>query len=121
MWSLTNKFFKELWVNLLNFPSFFSYTGLCKKIDKIAKEKDCEEVGEWRQSISNHMYWCAASTTDGNGQVIKEKWKMLPLHIQNIHVNVESDVYPESGHGTLKGDAADRLWLQPGIVMAISI
>ena len=121
MWFLTNKFFKELWVNLLNFPISLSYTGLCKKIDKLAKKKDCEEVGEWRQSISNHMYWCAASTPDGNGQVIKEKWKMLPLHIQNIHVNVESDVYPECGHGNLEGDAADRLWLQPGIVMAISI
>ena len=31
---------------------------------------------------------------------------MLPLHIQNIHVNMESDVYPECGHGTLAGDAA---------------
>ena len=51
----------------------------------------------------------------------KEKWKMLPLHIQNIHVNGESGVYPECGHGNLEGDAADRLWLQPGRVMAINI
>ena len=46
---------------------------------------------------------------------------MLPLHIQNIHVNMESGVYPECGYGTLEGDAANQLWLQPGIVMAISI
>ena len=58
------------------------------------------------------MYWCAASTPDGNGKVIQEKWKILPLHIQNIHVNAESDLYPE-------GDATDWLWLQPGIVIAI--
>ena len=57
----------------------------------------------------------------GNGQVMKEKCEMLSLHIQNIHVNVKSDVYPECGHGTLEGDAADRLWLQRGIAMAISI
>ena len=65
------------------------------------------------------MYWCAASTADGNGEVIQEKRKILPLHTQNIHVNAESDLYPECGHGNLLGDAADRLWLQPGIVMAI--
>ena len=115
MWSLTNELFKELWVNLLNFPISLSYTGLCKTIYKLAKKKDCEEVGEWRQSTSNHMYWCAASTPDGNCQVIKEKWKMFLLHIQNIHVNMERVTC------TLEGDAADQLWLQPGIVMAISI
>ena len=121
MWSFTNKFLKELWVNLLNFNISLGYAGLCKKIDKLAKKKDYDEVGEWGQSISNHIYWCAPSTPDGNGQVMQEKWKMLPLHIQNIHVNVESGVYPECGHGNLEGDAADPLWLQPGIVMAIYI
>lgn len=52
-------------------------------------------------------------------EYLQEKWKILPLHIQNIHVNAESDLYPECGHGNLQGDAADRLWLQPGIAMAI--
>ena len=54
-----------------------AYPGLCNKIDKLAKKKDYDEVGEWRQSISNHMYWCVASTPDGNGEVIQEKWKIL--------------------------------------------
>ena len=52
-------------------------------------------------------------------EFLQEKWKIPPLHIQNIRVNAESDLYPECGHGNLQGDAADRLWLQPGMVMAI--
>ena len=52
-------------------------------------------------------------------EFLQEKWKIPPLHIRNIRVNAESDLYPECGHGNLQGDAADRLWLQPGIVMAI--
>ena len=103
----------QLIYGLLEYISL-AYPGLCKKIDKLAKKKDYDEVGEWCQSISNHMYWCAASTPDGNGEVIQEKWKILPLHIQNIHVNAESDLYPECGRGNLQGDAADRLWLRPG-------
>ena len=95
--------------------AIFYQTGLSKKIDKLAKKKDCEDVGQWRQSISNHMYWCAASTPDGNGQLMQEKWKMLPLHIENIHSNPNNDVYSECGHGELEGEARDRLWLQPGM------
>ena len=89
--------------------------GLCKKIDKLAKKKDFGDVGEWRQSISNHMYWCAASTPDGDGQLMQEKWKILPLHIQNIHKNNERETYPECGHGELEGESQNRLWLEPGM------
>ena len=71
-------------------------------MDKLTKKKDCEDVGQWHQSISNHMYWCAASTPDGNGEMMQEKWKILPLHIQNEHVNPNSGLYHECGHGELE-------------------
>nr|XP_055062873.1 uncharacterized protein LOC129445902 isoform X2 [Misgurnus anguillicaudatus] len=35
--------------------------GLSKKLDKIAKEKDCQEVRKWQRSIKNHVYWTATS------------------------------------------------------------
>jgi len=88
--------------------------GLCRKIDKLAAKKDCHDIGVWRQSISNHMYWCAATTPDGDGELILEKWKILPLHIQNIHGNPSNERYKECGHGNLQGDAKYRLWLEPG-------
>lgn len=31
------------------------------------------------------MYWTAASTPDGNGQMMLEKWQSVANHVQNIH------------------------------------
>ena len=41
---------------------------LKKKLQKAVNNKDCEVVGEWTKSITNHMYWCAASSPDGDGE-----------------------------------------------------
>ena len=69
--------------------------GCAKKLTSLLREnEECEDVGKWRQSISNYMYWCTASTLDGDGQLIQEKWKILPFHIQNIHANGSSQLYP---------------------------
>ncbi|KAK3720962.1 hypothetical protein QZH41_006532 [Actinostola sp. cb2023] len=87
--------------------------GLGKKIDKVAKQKDCGDIAEWKQSISNHMYWCAASTPDGNGDMIKAKWEILPLHIQDIHTS-NNVLHSECGHGELEGERRDKLWIEPG-------
>ncbi|KAK3705290.1 hypothetical protein QZH41_008177 [Actinostola sp. cb2023] len=87
--------------------------GLGKKIDKVAKQKDCGDIAEWKQSISNHMYWCAASTPDGNGDMIKAKWEILPLHIQDIHTS-NNVLHSECGHGELEGERRDKLWMEQG-------
>ena len=79
------------------------FPGLCKKVDKLASRKYYKDVGQWRNSICNHMYWCAASTPDGDEDTMMEKWKMIPLHMQNIHVNPASSIHKECCHGTLQG------------------
>lgn len=61
------------------------------------------------------MYWCAASTPDGDGEVMKAKWQNVALHTQNIHTNSDNHLYSECGHGFLEGDSADRLWLERGL------
>ena len=57
-------------------------------METLAKRKECEIAGEWLKSIVNHMYWCAASTEDGNGEVIKAKWLSTinkhSAHIENF-------------------------------------
>ena len=93
-----------------------AYPGLCKKIDKLAKKKRL-----WRSwwvapvHFQSHVLVCSFDTW--------WKWRSYTRKMentsQNIHVNAESDLYPECGHGNLQGNAADQLWLQPGIVMAI--
>ena len=60
------------------------------------------------------MYWFAASTPDGDGPLMQAKWKMLRLHIQILHADVNNNLYPECGHGELGGEARTRLWLIPG-------
>lgn len=59
------------------------------------------------------MYWCAASTPDSNGNLIKAKWEILPLHIQNIHRGGNA-LHPKCGHGQLRGESRDKLWLEKG-------
>ena len=39
--------------------------------------------------------------------------RRMALHVQDIHTNSKSEVYPVCGH--LEGDAKNRLWLPPGI------
>ncbi|XP_060588191.1 uncharacterized protein LOC132743656 [Ruditapes philippinarum] len=80
-----------------------------KKLTALSKQKDCEIIGKWIKSISNHVYWAAASTPDGDRETILAKWLSLSNHIQNIH----------NGHGPrfpscLHGDLESRQWLKPG-------
>ena len=76
--------------------------GLRKKLDKLAKTKDCEIVREWVQSIINHLYWCVASTTDGNGEMIQAKWSSLVNHIHNQHTR-HGHLFPKCCHGRIRG------------------
>jgi len=61
--------------------------GLTKKMEGIAKQKECQLVREWIRSISNHLYWCAASSQGLSGDVIAAKWLSVVQHIQNVHDN----------------------------------
>ena len=76
-------------------------------MEKLAKEKGCEIVGEWLKSMVNHIYWSAYSTKDGNGEVILEKWLSLVNHLHNKHRG-HGKVYKRCTHGRLR----KRKWLK---------
>ena len=59
--------------------------GLKKKLGKLSKYKDCELIADWVKSIINHLYWCAASAPDGDGEQMVTRWKSLPNHLCNEH------------------------------------
>ena len=80
--------------------------GFEEKVDT-----DCADVAAWRQSIVNHFYWCAATTPDGDREVMNTNWSMLPLRIQDY---VENTHYPECGLGELEEKSRNRLRLEPG-------
>ncbi|XP_039652637.1 uncharacterized protein LOC120556890 [Perca fluviatilis] len=82
--------------------------GMSKNIDKLAKEKDCEVVKKWQQSIRNHLYWTASSSKTGPEKVAK--WTSVINHIHNIHTH-EDPLFPKCEHS----DVIDkRRWLKPG-------
>ena len=73
-----------------------------KKVEAVAKLKDCELVGQRTKSLLNHLYWCAASTPNGNGDEIKAKWISLNNHIHNSH-HGHGEIYPSCRNGPLTG------------------
>ena len=58
-------------------------TGIKKKLARLANNKECSLIAEWIKSITNHLYWCAATGTDGDD--IVKQWKSLLHHLHNQH------------------------------------
>uniref|UniRef100_A0A8C2PX67 Uncharacterized protein n=1 Tax=Cyprinus carpio TaxID=7962 RepID=A0A8C2PX67_CYPCA len=83
--------------------------GLGKKMDVLSKGKGLEDVGLWRKSVVNHLYWSA--TTSTTGEEIVAKWSSVANHIQNIHSH-ENTLFPSCLHEPLVGDQT-RHWLKP--------
>ncbi|KAK0145629.1 hypothetical protein N1851_015461 [Merluccius polli] len=69
--------------------------GLSKKLGKVAKEKDCEVVKKWQRGISNHVYWCATSSSSGPEKVAK--WTSVVNHMQDKHTH-DNPLFPQCQH-----------------------
>lgn len=87
--------------------------GIRKKVHALAKKKECEVLMEWEQSITNHVYWVAASTQDDEGDLKIAKLKSLGNHIQGIHQG-HSKLFPVCLHENLDGRESRKKWLKPG-------
>ena len=55
----------------------------------------------------NHMYWCAAFTKEGDGNIIEAKWLSISNHIHNKYGG-HGQLFPKCLHKTLK----NRKWLK---------
>ena len=84
--------------------------GLRKKLEAAAKV-DCNIIGHWQRSIINHLYWCVASTSSGDGELIKAKWLSLDNHIHNVHKR-ESKNFKKCVHGKLSGRDRNKKWFK---------
>ncbi|KAJ4940324.1 hypothetical protein JOQ06_026632, partial [Pogonophryne albipinna] len=65
--------------------------GISRKLESLAKQKECDAIKPWKRSVVNHLYWSAVSTESGHGDLVAEKWMSVINHIQNVH----------EGHGDL--------------------
>lgn len=77
-------------------------------------QKDCADLLLWIKSIVNHMYWCAASTPDGNGLLIMAKWKSLNNHIQNVHEH-DDPLHSACSHPPIEENEPIKKWLKPSM------
>ena len=82
-----------------------------KKVDALAKVKECDAVGDWSKSLNNHVYWCASSTTDDEKELRAAKWNSVVNHIQGTH-HSHSEIYPNCEHGQLDGERKKK-WMKP--------
>ena len=80
--------------------NYLSTLAFRKKVEAVAKKKSCEVAGLWMKSLSNHMYWCAASTKDGDENMIEAKWLSVINHIHNKHKG-HGEPFPECAHGPI--------------------
>jgi solute carrier family 8 (sodium/calcium exchanger) len=76
----------------------FVCAGFRKKLEGAAKNKDCSLIGDWQRSIINHLYWCVASTDDGDSETILAKWLSADNHEHNVHTH-ESAKFGHCVHG----------------------
>lgn len=91
-------------------------TAVTKKLQAIAKDKDCEIVAGWIRSISNHLYWSAASTEGFDSDMVLSKWKSVANHVQNVHDGHEGP-FLQCEHERLQ----DRKWLKPGTKAQVKV
>ncbi|ROI15893.1 hypothetical protein DPX16_3794 [Anabarilius grahami] len=94
--------------------------SLGKALDAAAKERDCEDLKLWRPAVINHLYWTAASTPNGDADVMEAKWKSMVNHVQDIHEHGTS-TFPCCAHPPLEGEARNREWLEPGSTVAVKL
>ncbi|KAK1875808.1 THAP domain containing protein 10 [Dissostichus eleginoides] len=92
--------------------------SLGKALDAAAKERECEDLKLWRPAIINHLYWTAASTPDGDPDVMEAKWQSMVNHVQDIHEH-GTPAFPCCAHPPLEGQARDKEWLEPGTTYSV--
>lgn len=82
--------------------------GVYKKLDTISKKKYYELIWAWAHSIRNHIYFCAA-TSDGKGDLVREKWVSILNHVSDIHEG-HGELYPRCLHEPVD----NRPWIRRG-------
>ena len=49
------------------------------------RKKTVEKLEGGKKSVINHMFWCAATTDDNDGDIREAKWLSITNHIKNKH------------------------------------
>lgn len=104
------------------------YSGLGKKLDAISKKKDCEDVGLWKKSILNHLYYVAASAHERKEElgvpdveeVIEAMWVSVANHVMDIHEH-DNPLYLMCEHPPLVAEEREKQWLHPRKLQSVRV
>ncbi|XP_030274805.1 uncharacterized protein LOC115582760 isoform X2 [Sparus aurata] len=84
--------------------------GISKKMEKISKEKECQELQKWMRSITNHIYWTAATSSTGPERVAK--WTSILNHVRDVHKH-DDPLFPKCLH-EIRQTRDKSKWLRAG-------
>ena len=79
--------------------------SLTKKLTAKAKQKDCQELGPWIKSISNHVWW-AAQNCKGDETMLIEMIQSITHHVCNVHTWNSGERFHRCAHEDLPPDEA---------------
>eukprot|EP00092_Neocalanus_flemingeri_P087767 GFUD01110822.1.p1 GENE.GFUD01110822.1~~GFUD01110822.1.p1 ORF type:complete len:141 (+),score=26.84 GFUD01110822.1:47-469(+) len=88
------------------------------------KLKTCRNLAEWKDSITNMLWWSFA--TCKNEVDLREKILSIPLHCTDHHSFRSNKHHRECAHGPLRAAGRSKPWLKEGskevekIVSAVS-
>lgn len=86
--------------------------NIAKKLAKKAKVASCRDLTRWIPSITNHLWWSAA-TCSCDPILLKEKWTSIIHHIVNIHSWTGNEKFHRCAHPDHR-EPTKKLWLQVG-------
>ncbi|XP_070573895.1 uncharacterized protein [Ptychodera flava] len=83
-----------------------------KKLAEFGKKKKYSSLLPWIQSVSNHLWWSAA-TCEGNQQSLRERWTSIVHHVVNVHSWSGNQSFHECNHPEIP-DTSNIDWLEIG-------
>ena len=72
---------------------------ILKPYSLTSKRKDCSELMEWIKSISNHLWWSAA-TCNKDPYLLRERWTSIVHHV-NKHSWTGANHFTKCAHSPL--------------------
>ena len=85
----------------------------------VFQRKKTVKIGKWKKSVINHMFWCAATTDDNDGDIREAKWLSITNHIKNKHRGHGNKLFSKCVHGRLVGHDRKKKWLDAGLSKTI--
>jgi len=95
--------------------------SVVKILNKKAKLKQCQDLSHWIQSVSNHLWWSAA-TCNGDVQLLREKWVSVLHHVRNKHSWNDAEIFLQCAHPRLnRREVRRKCWLEPGSAAYVAL